>query len=149
MIENRVCGACGAAVRQGALFCYNCGADISKNVAVKEEKIAAAEIAPPINLIPNIENVAGNLKGNPEPVDVAGILGAEIPVQKIADAKLSEPAPLKPAAAMRKKPKLIRPKKIEVIWEEHEDAPNVWFISVAVFLTILAVVILFLAVRMK
>jgi hypothetical protein len=50
---------------------------------------------------------------------------------------------------MRKKSKSIQPKKVEVVWEEHEDAPNIWFILVAIFLTIVAVVILFLALRMR
>jgi hypothetical protein len=56
---------------------------------------------------------------------------------------------LESAAAIRKKTKSIQPKKVEVIWEEHDNAPNVWFVLVAIFLTIVAVVILFLAKRMR
>jgi hypothetical protein len=56
---------------------------------------------------------------------------------------------LKSAASLRRKSKSFQNKKVEIVWEEHENAPNIWFIAVTVVLTIVAGVILYLAVRLK
>ena len=50
---------------------------------------------------------------------------------------------------MRGKAKNVQPKKIEIIWEERENMPNVLFVLATIALTIIAAVILFLAMRMK
>jgi predicted amidophosphoribosyltransferase len=33
--ENQFCRACGANIRQGALFCYNCGTTVAQDVALE------------------------------------------------------------------------------------------------------------------
>ncbi len=141
-VENRVCNACGADVRPQADFCYNCG-----------KAVSAAK--PEINLN------AGENSGEPksQKTDESGAnqinpIVAEESVEKLKNADLKsanirEEAKLKSAASLRRRAKSFQPKKIEVVWTEHDSAPNVWFISGAVFLTILAAVILFLALYFK
>ena len=75
-------------------------------------------------------------------------------IEKVADKPLSKSsiqaeAKLKSAAAMRRKSATFQKKQVEVVWEEHENAPNGWFISVALILTLFAVVIFFLAMYLK
>jgi uncharacterized membrane protein YvbJ len=42
--KNQVCNACGANVREGSLFCYNCGGSLASEIAVaksnKNEAVA-------------------------------------------------------------------------------------------------------------
>ena len=45
------------------------------------------------------------------------------------------------AANLRRRGKSIQKKRVEIVWQEHDNAPNGWFIFFAVFLTILALVI--------
>ena len=45
------------------------------------------------------------------------------------------------AAKLRSRGKSIQKKRVEVVWEEHDNAPNGWFIFFAVVLVILAVTI--------
>src|SRR5688572_515119 len=132
LVKNRVCTGCGADVRSGAFFCYNCGSSVTADAASPErngnndigektEKMPFPEKAFEDEKIPVVENVENKEKETNE---------AEI----IPEAKPE----LKSAASMRRKPKTIQRKRIEVTWEEPASAPNVWFLLVAVLLTGLA-----------
>ncbi len=151
-IENQVCNACGADVRKGALFCYNCGGEVASEIAVaKNDKIET------VNNIRFQEDISAENENGTEfkhskvetKQEVREIFVEEPIAKPIEKSSSNKEAKLKSAAAMRRKSKVIQPKKVEVVWEEHENTPNKWFILVAVFLTIFAAVILFLAVRMK
>ncbi len=151
MVENQVCNACGADVRKGALFCYNCGGEVASEIAVaKNDKI---ETGDSIQFQENVSTENGNefkqseVKTKQEVREIFVEKSITKPIEKSSS---DEEAELKSAAAiMRGKSKIIQPKKVEVVWEEHDNTPNLWFILVAVFLTIVTAVILFLALRMK
>ncbi len=150
LVENQVCDACGADVRKGALFCYNCGGEVASEIVVaKNDKIETVDntrFQENISKENGTEYKPSKVKTKQEVRDIS----VEEPIAKpIEKSSLNEEAKLKSAAAMRRKSKIIQPKKVEIIWEEHENTSNVWFILVAVFLTIFAAVILFLAIRMK
>ncbi len=150
IIENQVCNACGADVREGALFCYNCGGNLASEIAVaKNDKNEA---------LGDIQFQESIFDGNGDDSKQSGVetkqeikeIFKEEPIAKpIEKSNLNKETKLESAATVRRKSKSIQPKKVEIIWEEHENAPNVWFILVAIFLTIVAAVILFLAIRMK
>ncbi len=150
LVENQVCDACGADVRKGALFCYNCGGEVASEIVVaKNDKIETVDntrFQENISKENGTEYKPSKVKTKQEVRDIS----VEEPIAKpIEKSSLNEEAKLKSAAAMRRKSKIIQPKKVEIIWEEHENTSNVWFILVAVFLTIFAAVILFLAIHMK
>lgn len=64
--------------------------------------------------------------------------------------KPKEETKLKSAAAMRRKAKIVEKKRIEEYeWEEHENAPNLWFILVALILIAIAGGLFFLAIYVK
>jgi len=141
LVENRTCSACGVDVRTGALFCYNCGGSVAPELPVAEnhlpdgdfresitEEISREEILEPIENIPAAET-------------------ADKPIEK---PEIQEEARLKSAASLRRKAKIFQRRKVEEIaWTGHENAPNAWFILVALVLTIFAVVIFWLAMRLK
>ena len=37
LVENQVCKACGAEVREGTLFCYNCGGKLASDETVAKK----------------------------------------------------------------------------------------------------------------
>ena len=141
-VEKRVCSACGSDVRANALFCYHCGGSVAPEivVALKDKEAASAAWFR--------ENI-GEEKNGGDPAQDAQPIVAESVDKPIPKPAFTEEPKLKSAASMRRKPKNIQPKKIEIIWEEHENAPNVWFILVAIVLTLFAAGVLFLAMYLK
>jgi len=137
-VENLTCQACGADVRPNALFCYHCGGSVAPElvVALKDRKDAG-----------NVRfyKIADEEKNGDKSEPIKPTIVAEIENKPI----LAEEPKLKSAATMRRRSKSFQPKRVEIIWEEHENAPNGWFIAVAIFLTLFAVGVLFLAIRLK
>lgn len=142
-IENQVCRTCGAGVRSGAFFCYSCGSAVSPEtkVALKDEK-TVGNVSFPKTLAE--ENNNGQTAKLEQP-----IIEQTVADKSVLKPNANEEPKLKSAAAMRRKSKIYQPKKIEVIWEEHENAPNGWFITVAIVLTLLAAGIFYLAIYLK
>jgi hypothetical protein len=146
LVENQICSACGAAVRPQALFCYNCGSAVAPEIETAPDEatgeVWSDEIAD--------ERQAETTKLNTD----AGEIDAP-PIGKPTDTlienkaeKTFPPPPqtetkLKSAAALRRSGRVAPQKKtVEVIWEEPENAPNVWFLVVAFVLALFAVGIL-------
>ncbi len=152
LIENQICKTCGADVKAGALFCYYCGASLASDIVAdkNDKKETNSNNQSLENITIEKENGAEfdpkKIESKQE-IDKTSV--AEITEKPITKPILQVEPKMKSAATMRGKSKLVQPKRVEVIWEESENAPNVWFIMVAVFLTIVAAVILFLAVRLK
>lgn len=149
LVENRVCSACGADVRKGALFCYHCGGAVAPEIPAPSENHKPASDAWFREEI--IEETAKEkpleqaLKPTEAKTEV--LEAADIPIQK---PDVFEEAKLKSAASMRRKDKPSQKIRIEeVVWEEPENAPNGWFILVALVLTLIAAGIFWLAVYVK
>lgn len=136
-VKNPTCRHCGADVRPDTQFCYNCGGAI----APEAESVLKEENAVNSLLRENtVESVNGDSSKQTNKLDIADVTGKPIEKPEVE---------LKSAASMRRKAKVFQPKKVEVIWEEHENAPNARYILVAVMLTIFAAVILYLATILK
>lgn len=127
LVKNRVCNACGADVRAGAFFCYNCGASISADAAQLPERNGKNDQGEKTEkLLPLEKNFEDENVTAPEERETAGK----------DEAIVAEKEPeLKSAASMQRRPKTIQRKRIEVTWEEPASAPNIWFLLVAVLLT--------------
>jgi hypothetical protein len=136
-VKNPTCRHCGADVRPDTQFCYNCGGAIAPDAESVLEKENAVKSSLRENII---ENKNGDSSKQTNKLDIADVTGKPIEKPEVE---------LKSAASMRRKSKIIQPKRVEIIWEEHENAPNAWFILVAVVLTIFAAVILYLATILK
>lgn len=141
-VENRVCNACGSEARPNALFCYHCGGSVAPEIVVAlKDKEAAGETRLREN---TSDEKNGDRLAQIEKPSLEKIADNSTP-KTIVDA---EPK-LKSAAAMRRKSKSIQPKRVEIVWEEHDNPPNGWFIAAAVFLTLFAAGVLYLAVYLK
>lgn len=155
-IEKQICESCGANVRSGALFCYNCGGAVSS--------------------LPNkIDNKNGNgannddfkgksvvrtkLKEKDKKIEVRApqeMSEIEVVGERRNDKTLLQPeanlqpeAKLKSAAAMRRKPKTFRKKEVEIVWEEQENPSSLLLIATALLLAIFAAAVIILAMTMK
>lgn len=143
LVENRICDDCGADVRPGALFCYSCGGSVStKNVDDNNQNEGVSEAW-------FRENISGENGNNNK---TAAII-VKTPSDKIAEignrkSGNQEQTKLKSAASLRRKAKTLPKKDVEIVWEEHE-APNIWFILVALLLTAFAGGIVYLAMYLK
>jgi ribosomal protein L40E len=134
LVKEKVCRACGADVRPQALFCYNCGSAVAPNAPLVE------------NNNKKVESDWFQDKPVEEEFETEDeiIADKEPDVDEIAEDEKAEKRDLSKmdsAAQLRRRGKSIQKKRVEVVWEEHDNAPNGWFIFFAVVLTILAVVI--------
>ncbi|MDQ2746456.1 MAG: zinc ribbon domain-containing protein [Acidobacteriota bacterium] len=128
-VKNETCRHCNADIRPDTDFCYNCGGALALETK-------AGDASPSIES-ENIDSVKPTTKIK---IDAAEKTSAVAPI--------AEPK-LKSAASLRRKSKIYQPKRVEVTWEEHENAPNGWFILAALTLTLFAGVVFYLAIYLK
>jgi len=163
LVENKICEACGADIRPGSLFCYNCGGAVSEELAKpaanNNKHISSAWAKGDIT--ENIDLKTTQLKK--ETVEKFEAKPIEKPIEKptiseflgkaeekpIEKPLIQEEAKLKSAANLRRKAKIYQKKTVEVVWEEPENAPNKWFPIVAILLILFVVGIFYLAMYMK
>ena len=142
-VKNRICYACGVDVRKGALFCHSCGSTVAPEIPLETKNKNLNNTWVHQNVAEIEQETKTEVKGDSK----------KIPKTKEKTTKkpeLQEYIKLDSAAAMRRKPKTFQKKRVEeVVWQEYESAPNVWFIVVTIILTLLAVGIFFLARYLK
>lgn len=167
-VENRVCPVCGAEVRKGALFCFNCGGSVAPETAAAnangdsvksnfirenaEEEVKLKE-SKKSKKTQKLDQTVAEKFGKPieKPTDKLIEKPFELPMDKpFENPPIAAEQKLKSAAAMRRRTKSIQKKQIEeVIWAEHENAPNGWFMIVALILILVATGLFFLAIYIK
>ena len=144
--EKPICAACGTEAREGAAFCYHCGAPVADlSVAPKNN----GDKRPPDNTAENRSETIAALPSDEIETDKTAtrLRGEEDSDEKSADEKV-EPE-LISAAKMRRRPKSFQRKRVEISWEEPTGASSAIFIVAAVLLVLFAVGIWFLANYLK
>ncbi len=136
VIQNSVCSACGADVRPGTLYCYNCGEAIavvkdSEYQRIETEKVTEADAR------------VGSDNGSGAKISEAPVTAAT------AKPTMEENRPLKSAAAIRRRARAFERKPIEIVWEERENGANVVFVIVTVLLLLFAIAVVVSAVFIK
>ena len=147
IIEEQNCKACGVDIREGALFCYNCGGSVSYDDAPTENDAAVSDAW----FSEEIAEEAAEEKIAEEEVVVEEKTVDEPETKNVVRPKgrLRDSPRLRSAAALRRKAKTVQRKKFEtVVWEEHEN-PSARFVVVAVLLTLLTALIFWLAIYLK
>ncbi|CAN5229318.1 hypothetical protein BH10ACI1_BH10ACI1_35170 [soil metagenome] len=160
-IKKRVCTVCEADLRKDALFCYHCGGSVAPEILdsaangdavsggwfrekMTDEEAKIKEAEKP--------KVTSKLDGKvvekiDEPIEKPIDLPLEKPVEKTKEVEATK---LKSAAEMRRKARTQQKKLVEeVVWEEYENAPNGWFLLVALILILIATGIFFLTIYVK
>ncbi|MDQ3713892.1 MAG: zinc ribbon domain-containing protein [Acidobacteriota bacterium] len=142
LVENQVCNHCGADIRPASLFCYSCGSSIATETVVDlkdKESIGEARF----------RRILAEGKNGDKTVQIKQTIIEESVDKSVARSSVQTETELKSAAEIRRKYKTIQPKRIEIVWEEHSNAPNGWFILAAILLTLTAAGILYLAIYLK
>jgi hypothetical protein len=164
LVENNICEACGADVRPGSQFCYNCGGAVTEELpktAKKNKKNKVSDSWRQESMVEN--NDLKTTRLDDKAVEDVAVKPIEKPIEKTYDSRLetkfadkppeklgiSEEAKLRSAANMRRKSKTFQKKTVEIVWEEPESAPNKWFPIVAFILILLVVGIFYLAIYLK
>ena len=117
--ESLICTVCGADIRSGSLFCYNCGGTVSSTPV--DEDIASA------NEVPD----AGAAK-----------------IQSIDQPQNGNLEKLKSAASLRKRSKVFNRAPAEYTWEKR-TGPSPAFVIAAISLTVFTAILLFLAFYLR
>ena len=147
VVEKEICNACGVDAREGALFCYHCGSSLSPDVDVAEKEADSIGDSREEKFS---KNGSRSRRKRKEKRKVPVVDEFEDTTDKpILKPEINEDAQLNSAAALRKRPKTLQKKKIEIVWEEHENAPNLWFIAVAIVLTLFVLGIIWLALSFR
>ncbi|HEY8560418.1 MAG TPA: zinc-ribbon domain-containing protein [Pyrinomonadaceae bacterium] len=165
LVEKKICDSCGAEVRPGSVFCYNCGgavaADLPEQAAGDKRNATIDRFeqpggAPENNVFKTTklpEKTLEKLDMSPIAKPVGKPAGDEL-MEKIEDSSaeknsVQENGQLKSAANLRRKAKSFQRKTVEVVWEEPENAPNKWFPIVAIVLILFVAAIFYLAMYLK
>lgn len=145
IVENQICNSCGVDIRKGALFCYHCGTSVApETIAQETDKIDGEKqvLAKESNTENGKKTSSTKLKNKPK---TESALFKEVTEKPIPKPEVRPEKNLKSAASLRKTSKSIQRKKLEIIWEEYDNAPNVWFILATVLSTIFVAGALWLA----
>lgn len=86
------------------------------------------------------------LEEKPETTEIREVV--ETKVDRI-DTSQPDNSKLKSASALRKRKKPSRIKKVEIVWEERESSPNIWFIVCALILSAIVGGLVFLSFYLK
>lgn len=150
LVKNSVCEKCGAEVRLNALFCYNCGGQVASDEEVAAEtqngiKISDAWFKETIAEGQLAQTTVTEKRTTTAVAEKEDIQAIPKPTESLTNDTFTRTKnePLKTAASLRNKQRPTQKKKVEVKWESHENAPNFWFLTVAIILVAFAIFILF------
>ncbi|MBC7900948.1 MAG: hypothetical protein H7070_12955 [Saprospiraceae bacterium] len=122
VIETMVCDACGADIRDGSVFCYNCGETVVQTPVEEPPK-------------------SGKNGDKAQMSDPAGSEFEKRPVN-------AEPEKLRSAASLRKRSKAYNRKPAEFVWEKR-SGPSPAFTIVTIILLIFTGILLFFAFYLR
>lgn len=153
LVKEKVCTACGTEVRPQAMFCFNCGSAVAPDIPLTENnnKTVSNEWFRDDLVETDSENAEfeDDRSDEQEIIEDKVEFEAENDTEREAGVEIGEEdekaekrdlSKMKSAANLRRE-KSVQKKRVEIVWEEHDNAPNGLFIFFAIILTILALVI--------
>jgi len=176
--KNEVCSGCGADVRPNAEFCYNCGEEISPPLTPEEQTVGISDVWLKEDIQEGGEDIVqASGKGLEEPSEfeaeekpanysginkvakdsdraIKGKDGTDGEPETKADDPIPKPksageAKLKTAASIRKKSKKALVNQEEIVWQEYDQNPNIFFLLVAFGIVLGVVALFYIAMYLK
>ena len=149
VVENEICPTCGTELPATAEFCYHCGNSVKVKTVSENETQDISNVWLRKDIVK--ESDTTNNKAAEVSVQNFETAVQDNNLEKDLEAFQTKPeeTKLKSAASLRVKARKIPTKKVEVRWEEHDNAPNVLFIGGAIVLAIFTLLIFFLAMYLR
>ena len=144
LVKEKVCNACGAEVRPQAVFCYNCGSAVVPDVTREENKTQKFSDEWLKDYSPGKDSeeiVSEKTETEGELIEEKRDYDTVVVEKVVEENEKRDLSKMDSAANLRRRGKSVQKKRIEIVWEEHDNAPNGWFIFFAMILTILALTI--------
>ncbi len=175
LVKIPICSKCGEEARPQALFCFACGGKIVGYTEEEESAVSAAwfrgdivetpsdDAGDPVakeeqisESKPDTASVGSDAeveeKAIPMP-SVAEDTGSKIKVKakdvEGADQEKDSSGKLTSAAELRRRPKAIQTKRVEVVWEQAAEGPNIPFLIFGTIVGIVGIVLFFVAFYLK
>lgn len=136
--ENKICPACAAEIRDGAVFCFNCGksfeADPNPESAPSKPKVRARKV-----------------KSEEADVDEVPAETARTESEATGEAveEKQEKVRVRPAADGVKRPQRFSRREVEVEWAAPTEGPGASFVLGAAVLGAFSVLIFLIALYLK
>lgn len=140
LAEEEVCRKCGADIREGSQFCYNCGRSLTSDPDAGEvversiDGLSEQPIAKPI------------IDPTPETTHRPDAHAAEKGSKTARPPRKAEQ--LESAAAIKRRRRTASEKPVDVVWEQPARISKGFVVATVIFLLI-ALVIIYLAVYLK
>ena len=144
IVDNGWCAACGADIRSGALFCYNCGGSVApaENAAAGKRKARKGK-APAATRVADVDEPVRNT----QPLAEIPLETASSPAKK--ELGIAQEAKLRTAANLRRKGKSFQRRTVEIEWEPPTENPGAMFVIVGVLMIVFVVLVFLLAMYLK
>ena len=169
LVTKPICSKCGEEARPQAAYCFACGGkvinpgdSIEHEVSsewFKGEIVVPSESAEGTAAVEALEVAEESLEPVPEEPVPEEAAEAEEPQEEETKVRVKrrerekEPvgqaSPMKTAADLRNRPKPLKARRVEIVWEEPESSPNVLFIVSGLILVLVALAAFFLAIYLK
>jgi zinc-ribbon domain len=145
LVEIQKCTGCGTEIRAAAQFCFHCGSAVGEVEIPKKNKSTG-----------KLSRKTKYKKKNRD-TEIDNEIVEQIEPDQVALDQINEKSAtngnggtkLRSAASIRNKTRRLEQKRVEIYWEEHENAPNKWFIGISIVLVIFTVAILVVATYLK
>ena len=139
--ESLICNVCDTKIRDGSVFCYNCGETVS-DTQVEEDVVPEINDSPVSASELKEAAIDNDMRVAFEEADEIERDAEELSVVK------AKPDKLRSAASLRKRTKAYKRRPAEFVWDKR-SSPSPAFIVVTLVLTIFTGVLLFLAFSLK
>lgn len=139
VIEKAICESCGADVRENTFFCYNCGSRVAGDV---EEPLKKDDGQPVESSEAQKEDSAHSNGTSTEAQAALEDLAKRFEIDPEEDGRLAK------AAAQRKKAR-IKSRKAEYRWEPGGGPSEVVLLLIALVVTAITALVVFLTVYWK
>jgi hypothetical protein len=136
--EQRACPFCAVEVRDGALFCFNCGKPLGFEAGTDEEAASLSEVAEQ----PTVESEVGPDVSEPAPQALAEQVE---PAPSGGDAVATPKRPPSPRRRQRPVPK----REVEMVWADPDDNRGRQLFLGAVAVALVSLVLILLSVYVR
>lgn len=140
-VENRICPACAVEIRDGAVFCFNCG---------KSFEAAPTSEAPSVKPKAKIRERKATSASVSADIVSAGIEDSEAAeVDDALEEMREEKVRVRPVSEGARRPQRFSRRQVETQWVAPAEGPGAAFVIGAAVLAVISILIFLIALYLK